>query len=53
MGNRISKTGGYDLKDIEQLFNRLNYKPLNQSLFTEAITHSSANEKFSYERIEF
>ena len=53
MGNRISKTGVYDLKDIEQLFNRLNYKPLNQSLFTEAITHSSANEKFSYERIEF
>lgn len=41
------------MKDLEDFFKRLDYEPKNAALFREALTHSSANEKYSYERIEF
>ena len=41
------------MKDIRELLKKLNYNPEEESLFKEALTHSSANEKYSYERMEF
>ena len=38
---------------MEQLFSRLSLKPLNGKLYTEALTHPSANKSKNYERLEF
>ena len=38
---------------MEQLFSKLSLIPLNAKLYSEALTHPSANKSINYERLEF